>query len=413
MRSTIFNDEFFRGLDRSVCDINEAETLPPACYTDPEFWEFEKEAVFNHEWLCVGRESWVKEPGDYFTTAHVGEPIIVVHTRDGVVKALSAVCQHRAMQVAEGCGNTRSFLCPYHHWAYALDGQLINAPAMERACNFDKSKISLPELKLETWLGFIFVNFDREAPPLGPRLAAITKALAPYDFAKADGPTRAEVSAMPWVQPYPWNWKVQYENSNDGYHANRLHHGPIHDMCPSDLASFPEMPTDTAGYLRYNGTIGMDVGFNPTRKAVLPIFPGLSAEDRGRFLFVNIPPTFFLFARVDYVTTAIFRADGPESMVAERSWLVASGAMKEQLFRERLNMTIEASAEIGAQDRHVDLLVQKGLHSRFAIRGRYSWQEGAQSSLNAWLVSRYRACWEQRSMPKVGKSSAAGIAYWR
>src|SRR5258708_38192520 len=107
MMSTIFYDEFFRGFDRSVCDINEAETLPPACYTDPEFWEFEKEAIFNHEWLCVGRESWVKEPGDYFTTSHVGEPIIVVRTRDGAVKALSAVCQHRAMQVAEGSGNTR------------------------------------------------------------------------------------------------------------------------------------------------------------------------------------------------------------------------------------------------------------------------------------------------------------------
>jgi hypothetical protein len=40
---------------------------------------------------------------------------------------------------------------------------------------------------------------------------------------------------------------------------------------------------------------------------------------------------------------------------------------------------------------HVDELVQEGLRSRFAPRGRYSWQEGAQGQFNKWLVHRYRA----------------------
>src|SRR5215472_10891291 len=52
MRQSIFNDGFFKGLDRSVGDVNKAEALPPACYADPDFFEFEKEAIFNHEWLC-------------------------------------------------------------------------------------------------------------------------------------------------------------------------------------------------------------------------------------------------------------------------------------------------------------------------------------------------------------------------
>jgi hypothetical protein len=45
------------------------------------------------------------------------------------------------------------------------------------------------------------------------------------------------------------------------------------------------------------------------------------------------------------------------------------------------------------QDRHVDKLVQIGLQSKFAIRGRYSWQEESQRELNAWIVQRYRAAW--------------------
>ena len=163
---TIFSDEFFDGLDSSVFALDAAETLPPACYTDPGFFEFEKECLFNHEWLCVGREAWAAKPGDYFTTSIIGEPIVVVRNHAGVLKALSSVCQHRAMLVAEGHGNAPVFLCPYHHWCYSLDGALLNAPAMERTRNFDKAKFGLPEFKVEVWLGFVFINFDRAAPPL-------------------------------------------------------------------------------------------------------------------------------------------------------------------------------------------------------------------------------------------------------
>jgi len=49
------NDDFIKSLSSSTGDVNAAETLPPLCYTDPEFFEFEKEAIFNREWLCAGR----------------------------------------------------------------------------------------------------------------------------------------------------------------------------------------------------------------------------------------------------------------------------------------------------------------------------------------------------------------------
>ncbi|MDB5466251.1 MAG: Rieske (2Fe-2S) domain protein, partial [Phenylobacterium sp.] len=50
-----------------------------------------------------------------------------------------------------------------------------------------------------------------------------------------------------------------------------------------------------------------------------------------------------------------------------------------------------------AQDLHVDAMVQVGLRSRFATRGRYSWQEGAQIAFNRWLTPRYQACWRTRT----------------
>ena len=88
MPAPFLNDQFFASLERSALPIEDAESLPPLCYTNSDFYEFEKEAAFNHEWLCVGRESWVKEPGDYFTTTIIGEPLIVCREPGGKLRAM-------------------------------------------------------------------------------------------------------------------------------------------------------------------------------------------------------------------------------------------------------------------------------------------------------------------------------------
>ncbi|MDE2487527.1 MAG: Rieske 2Fe-2S domain-containing protein [Alphaproteobacteria bacterium] len=399
MPAAVLTDAFFESLESSIAPLDRAETLPPACYTDPGFFAFETEALFNHEWLCVGREDWVAEPGDYFTTRIVGEPIVVARARDGVIRAMSSVCQHRAMLVAEGKGNARGFVCPYHHWVYGLDGRLVNAPAMERTCDFDKKKIRLPEFKVESWLGFLFINFDADAPPLTPRLTTVAEAIAGYDLANAQ-------SATTMTGQFAWNWKVMFENNNDGYHASKLHQGPLHDFVPSELAIFPHSSPQDAGFLRYNGTLHPDASFNPTQRAVLPVFPKLTETDRGRMTFANIPPTLSLVLTSDLVIYLILRATGPETMEQDTGILVAPGAKDDPAFPHRLEMIMTSAGKIIAQDMHVDGLVQEGLRSRFAPRGRYSWQEGAQGQFNRWLVPRYRAAWDRMRSGAALKTAA-------
>ncbi len=401
MPSSVLTDAFFDSFDSSTLSLDRAETLPAACYTDADFYAFETSALFDHEWLCVGREDWVKAPGDYFTTRIVGEPIVVARARDGVVRAMSSVCQHRAMLVAEGKGNTRGFVCPYHHWVYGLDGRLVNAPAMERTCDFDKKSVRLPEFKVETWLGFLFINFDPDARPLAPRLATVADAVAGYDLEHAE-------SAAVMTGQFAWNWKVMFENNNDGYHASKLHQGPLHDFVPSELATFPDADPGDAGFLRYNATLHPDASFNPTQRAVLPVFPKLTETDRGRMTFANVPPTLSLVMTSDLVIYLILRATGPETMEQDTGILVAPGAQEDPGFPHRLEMLMTSAGKIIAQDMHVDELVQQGLRSRFAPRGRYSWQEGAQGQFNHWLVPRYRAAWARMNRrPGTGTVAAA------
>ncbi len=40
--------------DASDADYTEAVLLPSACYADQSFFDFEMEAVFGHEWICLG-----------------------------------------------------------------------------------------------------------------------------------------------------------------------------------------------------------------------------------------------------------------------------------------------------------------------------------------------------------------------
>lgn len=392
-RQQVLTQAFFESLGSSAIDVNEAQMLPPACYVDPEFFEFEKEAVFDREWLCVGREAWAMKPGDYFTSSHIDEPIVVTRGQDGVLRAFSNVCQHRAMILAEGHGSGRALVCQYHHWSYDLKGQLLGAPAMERAIGFDRKCVKLPEFKVEVWLGFVFINFHQDAPPLAPRLAGIAAALERYDLPNLEG----DFPAPP--ERFPWNWKVMMENNNDGYHANKLHAGPLHNIVPSQLSVFPPMPEDSAGYLRYNGTLHPDAAFNATHKAVLPIFPGLTPEDRSRFIFANVPPTLSLVVMNDQITYMILHAHGVDEVAMTRGWLVAPGVRQTPLFYEKLKIGQDAIKSIVAQDLHVDALLPTGLRSRFAVRGRYSWQEQAQRDFNHWLVKRYQRTWSANGQP--------------
>lgn len=387
---TILSDTFIDGLRSSMLDTLEAETLPAECYTDEEFYRFEKAALFEREWLCVGRAEWLENPGDFFTVTRADEPMVICKTRDGSIKALSSVCQHRAMLVAEGHGNTRAFVCPYHHWTYDLDGTLIGAPAMNRTCNFDKKAASLPEIRHEVWHGFIFVNFDADAAPLAPRLAGLEEVVANYEFESLRGPRPDEPGVL------PWNWKVMLENNNDGYHASRLHAGPLHDFIPSGLATFPEVPADSAGYYRLNGTLHKNAAFNATQKAVFPVFPQLTEEEQNRLLFVNLPPSLSLVVLNDTVIYLIMDPRGAQSHALTIGTLLLPQAMDDPLYELKMKMNDVAVEEIVAQDFHVDELVQQGLRSKFAPRGRYSWQEGAQRLLNVWLVERYRAEWDRR-----------------
>jgi Rieske 2Fe-2S family protein len=131
--------------------IDGAKTLPGEYYRSPDIFAEEAERIFARRWLCVGRESRVPAPGDYFLQQVGTESVIVLRDERREIRAFYNVCRHRGTRLCEetaGHLGTRIH-CPYHAWVYALDGRLLGAPSSDTIDDFDAADyhcIALPSL---------------------------------------------------------------------------------------------------------------------------------------------------------------------------------------------------------------------------------------------------------------------------
>lgn len=387
---------FMHALDEATSEVNRAKPLPPSCYVSPDFFEFERRAIFEREWICVGHAGRIPEPGDFFTLKFLDDPLLVTRDKDGEIRVMSAVCQHRGMLVTEGSGHGNVFRCPYHFWTYGLDGRLLGAPAMERRIEFDKECHGLPQLKVETWNGFIFAHLDGEAEPLAPTLGGLTEVLRNF---RLDGAAWVDGGTF---EDLPWNWKIMSENFVDGYHNNRLHHG-VGDVMPCEGAEFVEFVADRDSHItRSNRTLQMDASFNPTTKAILPIFPELTEADRWRWSFALVPPTLAIAITADQVVFFTILPDGPDCISIQIGYLFDPAVPQMPLFDLLLEQAKSGVNNFNVQDIHANTMVQEGLGSRFAPRGPYSWQEETLQQFNRWLVRRYRSEIERQATASAG-----------
>ena len=135
------------------------KTLPQRYFVSPEIFAEELQKIFATQWVLVGHQSQLAEPGDYFLAQVAGESLIVTKDQRSTIRAFYNVCRHRGARLCEArSGHLSAIQCPYHAWTYALDGRLIGAPHMDETPGFRKADYSLHVVNLALWEGFIFVN---------------------------------------------------------------------------------------------------------------------------------------------------------------------------------------------------------------------------------------------------------------
>ncbi|MBL6750606.1 MAG: aromatic ring-hydroxylating dioxygenase subunit alpha [Nevskia sp.] len=187
-------------------------------YYSAEIARQEWNSLWTRVWTIAGRVSDVASPGDYFRYELGGESFVIVRSTDDRIRAFYNVCQHRGSRFDLGeFGNAAKFVCPFHSWAWNIDGTLKRITDIE---TFPPKTVcdrpNLSEVRCETWGGFVFICMDDRAPPLTEFLGTLAAALAPYGIEEM-------IVAKDYSADWPTNWKIGLDAFMEGYHAHARH----------------------------------------------------------------------------------------------------------------------------------------------------------------------------------------------
>ena len=208
-------DRIRRGYDP---DPASSLSLSAEAYTQADWFKLEQNAVFSHSWQWVCHGEKVREPGSYTTTVVAGNAILIVRDSDGVLRAFYNVCKHRAHELLQGEGTVGHIMCPYHAWAYRLDGRLQVAPHTKSLKGFDKSEICLDSVQVEEFCGFVYVNLDPQARPLAEQSGDLRREIMYW---------APEVEDLTFGHRLTYdiksNWKNVVDNFLECYHCPTAH----------------------------------------------------------------------------------------------------------------------------------------------------------------------------------------------
>lgn len=208
---------FERSRSEPPAEFPKLPDLPLGRYTDETLFRAEIERVFRRSWLFAGHVSEFPEAGSYRLLDLPYAPVIVARGHDGQLRAFFNACRHRGAPVVRDVeGTARLLVCQFHSWSYDLDGELVRVPDERDFVGLVREERALPTVRCETWGGFVFVNLDHDAPPLGEWLTPLAARYSEL----AEAPLRLVSRTS---SELGCNWKIAVEAFLEIYHVKTVH----------------------------------------------------------------------------------------------------------------------------------------------------------------------------------------------
>jgi phenylpropionate dioxygenase-like ring-hydroxylating dioxygenase large terminal subunit len=344
-----------------------AKTLPQRYFVSPEIFAEELQKIFATNWVLVGHQSQLAEPGDYFLAEVVGESLIVAKDQRSTIRAFYNVCRHRGARLCEEQnGHAVAIQCPYHAWSYALDGRLIGAPHMNETPGFDKADFPLQPARLGFWEGFIFVNLSDASPSLEKWFEPLGGKFSPWNLPTLRSAKRIEYDVRA-------NWKLMFQNYSECYHCLGVHPElskiSPYDSAENDLTEGPFL----GGFMRINKDKSLTMSGSTCALSV-----GDFGNEDFRFVFYySIFPNMLLSLHPDYVMVHQLQPQSPERTLISCDWFFHPDAARvtDPGYRFDPDDAIKFWDVVNRQDWHVCELSQQGIASRAYEPGPYSARE--------------------------------------
>ena len=361
--------------------VDLASTLIPDAYTSQAFHELELEQVFAGSWAPVCVTDEVAEPGQYVTVEVAGRSIVVCRNRQGELRAHHNVCRHRGSRLVEGIGQVKRFFqCPYHAWAYDLDGVCLGTPLFTKEAGipaeqrhlfdtsgtqaFDKADYGLHPASVDEWGPLVFVCLDPEVPPLSEELGDLPARLRGYRLGENRLLRRVDYEIHA-------NWKLVAENFMEYYHLPWVHPGLV-------------KVSPMSAHHRWQGT-GMYVGFCTSPIAAnteeggwqgLPPLATLDDDDAASARFAWVFPNVAINALPNH-TFLILARPTAAGLTTESTYLLAHADGADEIAEVDLDALLAFWDQVNREDIAIVERVQRGLEDPAYTGGRmcYGFEE--------------------------------------
>lgn len=185
-------------------------------YTSSTHMILEDEKMWPNVWQFAAREEDMPEPGDTVVYDLGDKSFLLVRQKDGSVRAFHNVCLHRGRKLRLDSGPAINLRCPFHGFTWNNDGSMKEMPCSWDFAHLEGKDMTLPELKVDRWQGFILVTENHHLPSfrdwVGPGVEH-------YDNWRLDACHTAA-----WVgKVVPANWKVVAEAFMEAWHSIVTH----------------------------------------------------------------------------------------------------------------------------------------------------------------------------------------------
>ena len=372
-------------------------SLQQPFYRDPDLFQAEMEWVIERQWHLAALECEIAEPGQY-VTFEIGESsVIVCRNRDGAIKAHYNSCRHRGSALCDAAkGKRTTFVCPYHHWSYDLDGNLIRAPNMGN--DLDKASHGLKSVHVKTVSGLVLISLADSPPDISAFEAAFTPMALPHKIAE----TRI---AKEIVLHERANWKLVWENARECDHCQAGHPELMNTLQLFNFENPWDDPYIAAFWRRCEASglpsatrdgHGFRVGRVPLQEGHLSItMDGKAAcartlgdwpdSDIGSVRFAMYP-SMFAHIHADYMMIVSIMPVGPQETRITARWVVHEDAIEGVDYD--LERMVEVWRETNLQDQVFCERNQRGVNARGYEPGPYA----QPSEFGVWtFVDWYRA----------------------
>ncbi len=360
------------------------KTLPRDAYVSPEWFERERERIFEAQWFCVGRTEEIPEPGDHLVCDVAGESIIVTRLRDGGISGYVNLCRHRGSRLTDAAGKPTqqdigptgtfrgSIQCPYHAWTYSFDGRLRAAPFLDESDGLTKGSLPLHEVAVEKWAGFLWIHLQpQRARPLAEQFQESETYLANYPLTDLRVASRI-------VYPVAANWKAIVENYNECYHC-----GPVHPELVELVPAFRQRGGSNldwaSGIPHREGAWTFTFSGTTSRRP----FPGLTEEEKTRHKGLLVYPNLMLSVAADHITAFSLFPHGPDATTIVCDFLFHVEETERDGFDP--SDAVEFWDVVNRQDWKICTEVQQGMTSRRFDTGFYAPMEDYSMDIRRYL----------------------------